>query len=330
MRWKGKKGGKATFDDGLGGRAPAPDAPLPRDAAPSARSAGTRSSSATRAARPAAARGCAPRARRCASAGRTHRRALGAHRRRRARASSATLALEGAAQQIAVELLKEIRGRLDFLAAVGLGYLSLDRAGPSLSGGESQRIRLASQVGSELTGVDLHPRRAVDRPAPARQPRACSTTLERLRDIGNTVVVVEHDEETIRAADYVIDFGPGAGVAGGEHRARGHAREPREEPRSRSPAPTSRAAARIEVPEQRRSAARRAQGRSARGENNLRDVDVEFPLGVLVAVTGVSGAGKSTLVNDVLYPALARRFHGASQRVGPPPRARGRSSSSTR
>jgi excinuclease ABC subunit A len=130
-----------------------------------------------------------------------------------ARAFFAGLQLEGSARQIAAEVIKEIRGRLDFLGAVGLGYLSLDRAGPSLSGGESQRIRLASQVGSELTGVIY----ILDEPSIGlhqRDNRRLLTTLERMRDIGNTVVVVEHDEETIRAADHVIDFGPGAGVLG--------------------------------------------------------------------------------------------------------------------
>src|SRR5690606_8461831 len=131
------------------------------------------------------------------------------------RAFFAALRLPGAAGEIAAELLKEIRSRLDFLAAVGLGYLSLDRAGPSLSGGEAQRIRLASQVGSELTGVIY----ILDEPSIGlhqRDNRRLLATLEHLRDIGNTVVVVEHDEETIRAADHVIDFGPGAGVRGGE------------------------------------------------------------------------------------------------------------------
>ncbi|MCH7661562.1 MAG: excinuclease ABC subunit UvrA, partial [Euryarchaeota archaeon] len=124
------------------------------------------------------------------------------------------LKLTGSARQIAAEVLKEIRGRLDFLGSVGLGYLSLDRAGPSLSGGEAQRIRLASQVGSELTGVIY----ILDEPSIGlhqRDNRRLLSTLERMRDIGNTVVVVEHDEETIRSADWVIDFGPGAGVAGG-------------------------------------------------------------------------------------------------------------------
>jgi excinuclease ABC subunit A len=229
------------------------------------------------------------------------------------RAFFGSLALEGAAAEIAAELLKEIRGRLAFLASVGLGYLSLDRAGPTLSGGESQRIRLASQVGSELTGVIY----ILDEPSIGlhqRDNRRLLSTLEHLRDIGNTVVVVEHDEETIRAADWVIDFGPGAGVRGGEIV---HAGTPASLARNRRSLTGDYLAGRrrIEVPAARRRPSGSLKILGAR-ENNLQDVDVEVPLGVLVAVTGVSGAGKSTLVNDVLLPALARRYHGASERVG--------------
>jgi excinuclease ABC subunit A len=225
----------------------------------------------------------------------------------------AALRLEGAARQIAAEVLKEIRGRLEFLASVGLGYLSLDRAGPSLSGGESQRIRLASQVGSELTGVIY----ILDEPSIGlhqRDNRRLLATLERMRDIGNTVVVVEHDEETIRAADHVIDFGPGAGVEGGSIVHAGTPASLAKSPRSLTGAYLSGRRA-IPVPASRRRPTGALKVQGAR-ENNLADLDVEFPLGVLVAVTGVSGAGKSTLVNDVLHPALARRFHGSSQRAG--------------
>jgi len=225
----------------------------------------------------------------------------------------AELRLTGAAAEIGAELLKEIRGRLEFLASVGLGYLSLDRAGPTLSGGEAQRIRLASQVGSELTGVVY----ILDEPSIGlhqRDNRRLLSTLEHLRDIGNTVVVVEHDEETIRAADWVIDFGPGAGVRGGEIV---HAGTPASLERCRTSLTGDYLAGRrrIEGPAERRrpSGALKILGAS---ENNLRNIDVELPLGVLVAVTGVSGAGKSTLVNDVLHPALARLYHGAGDRVG--------------
>jgi excinuclease ABC subunit A len=229
------------------------------------------------------------------------------------RAFFAELALAGASAEIAAELLKEIRGRLEFLASVGLGYLSLDRSGPTLSGGESQRIRLASQVGSELTGVVY----ILDEPSIGlhqRDNRRLLATLEHLRDIGNTVVVVEHDEETIRAADWVIDFGPGAGVRGG---AIVHAGTPASLAKNRQSLTGDYLAGRkrIEPPAARRRPLGSLKVLGA-SENNLRDVDVELPLGVLVAVTGVSGAGKSTLVNDVLLPALARRYHGASERVG--------------
>ncbi len=229
------------------------------------------------------------------------------------RAFFAELRLVGASAEIGAELLKEIRGRLDFLASVGLGYLSLDRAGPTLSGGESQRIRLASQVGSELTGVVY----ILDEPSIGlhqRDNRRLLSTLEHLRDIGNTVVVVEHDEETIRAADWVIDFGPGAGVRGGEIV---HAGTPASLERCRASLTGDYLAGRrrIEVPSERRRPVGSLKILGA-SENNLQNLDVEVPLGVLVAVTGVSGAGKSTLVNDVLQPALARLYHGAADRVG--------------
>jgi excinuclease ABC subunit A len=223
------------------------------------------------------------------------------------------LGLKGASREIAAELLKEIRGRLDFLAGVGLSYLSLDRPGPSLSGGESQRIRLASQVGSDLTGVIY----VLDEPSIGlhqRDNRRLLATLERMRDIGNTVVVVEHDEETIRAADHVIDFGPGAGVAGGRIV---HAGTPHSLERSRRSLTGAFLAGRerIAVPLARRTpvGSLKVLGAAA---NNLTDLDVEIPLGVITAVTGVSGAGKSTLVNDVLYPALARLYHASSRRPG--------------
>jgi excinuclease ABC subunit A len=230
-----------------------------------------------------------------------------------ARTFFSELRLEGAARQIAAEVRKEIRSRLDFLSAVGLGYLSLARAGPTLSGGESQRIRLASQVGSELTGVIY----ILDEPSIGlhqRDNRRLLTTLERMRDIGNTVVVVEHDEETIRSADHVIDFGPGAGVLGGRIV---HAGTPKSLERNRRSLTGDYLAGRrcIEVPARRREAMGSIKIAGAR-ENNLADVDVELPLGVLTVVAGVSGAGKSTLVNDILHPALARVLHASTRRVG--------------
>jgi excinuclease ABC subunit A len=230
-----------------------------------------------------------------------------------ARKFFADIELEGEARQIAREVLKEIRSRLEFLGAVGLDYLSLDRAGPTLSGGEAQRIRLASQVGSDLTGVIY----ILDEPSIGlhqRDNRRLLETLERLRDIGNTVVVVEHDEETIRAADHVIDFGPGAGVMGGRVVFAGSARSLADSSRSLTGAYLAGKKG-IEIPARRRAATGEVVLRGAR-ENNLRDVDVAFPVGVLTAVTGVSGAGKSTLVSDVLYPALARKLNGSEEPVG--------------
>ncbi len=223
------------------------------------------------------------------------------------------LKLKGAAKEIAAEVLKEIRARLDFLAAVGLGYLSLDRSGPSLSGGEAQRIRLASQVGSDLTGVIY----ILDEPSIGlhqRDNRRLLNTLVRMRDIGNTVVVVEHDEETIRAADHVIDFGPGAGVSGGRIV---HAGTPKSLERCRQSITGAYLSGRkrIEIPSERRTPSGSLKISGAR-ENNLQDLDVEIPLGVLTAVTGVSGAGKSTLINEILYPALSRKYHGSTRRVG--------------
>ena len=230
-----------------------------------------------------------------------------------ARTFFSKIKLTGADLKIAAEVLKEIRSRLDFLGAVGLGYLSLDRAGPSLSGGESQRIRLASQVGSDLTGVIY----ILDEPSIGLHPRDNARlleTLERMRDIGNTVVVVEHDEETIRAADYVVDFGPGAGVRGGELV---HAGTPKSLERAKDSLTGAYLSGRreIAIPESRRVAKGALKIHGAR-ENNLRDLDVEIPLGILTAVTGVSGAGKSTLVNDILYPAAARALHESTRRVG--------------
>ncbi len=229
-----------------------------------------------------------------------------------AHAFFSNLKLDGPEREIASEVLKELGSRLGFLVAVGLGYLSLDRAGPSLSGGESQRIRLASQVGSELTGVIY----VLDEPSIGlhqRDNKKLLETLCRMRDIGNTVVCVEHDEETIRTADHVIDFGPGAGVRGGEVMFAGSPKQLERSKKSLTGAYLS-GRERIDVPPL-RTPTGSLKVLGAR-ENNLRNIDVEFPLGVLVAVTGVSGAGKSTLVNDILTPALARKLHGGGERPG--------------
>ncbi|HEX9578247.1 MAG TPA: excinuclease ABC subunit UvrA [Myxococcales bacterium] len=226
----------------------------------------------------------------------------------------ATLPLQGNDKVVATELLKEIGNRLRFLLDVGLGYLTLDRPGPSLSGGESQRIRLASQMGSELTGVIY----ILDEPSIGLHQRDNArllATLKRLRDLGNSVIVVEHDEETMVEADWIADFGPGAGELGGEIVAAGTPREVTKTERSITGAYLA-GRKRIEVPAQRR----RGTGKSVRlmgaAENNLKDIDVEIPLGCLVAVTGVSGAGKSTLVNGILYPALARAIYGSREPPG--------------
>ncbi|MEY3015247.1 MAG: hypothetical protein RIT45_3982 [Pseudomonadota bacterium] len=213
------------------------------------------------------------------------------------------LELQGNRAVIAAELVKEIRGRLGFLCDVGLGYLSLDRTGNTLSGGEAQRIRLASQVGSELTGV-LY---ILDEPSIGLHPRdteRLTRTLLHLRDIGNTVLVVEHDESTIRAADHLVDFGPGAGVHGGEVVASGPRAAIEAAERSLTGAYLS-GRRRIELPKARRPGSGELWLRGADG-NNLRDIDVRVPTGALTVVTGVSGAGKSTLIGETLLPAALR------------------------
>jgi excinuclease ABC subunit A len=217
-------------------------------------------------------------------------------------------------EKIAHELIKEIRNRLGFLRNVGLGYLTLDRSASSLSGGESQRIRLASQIGSELTGVVY----ILDEPSIGLHQRdngRLLSTLKRLRDIGNTVIVVEHDEETIREADWVIDFGPGAGELGGEIVVSAELRDVLREPRSITGAYLS-GRLEIPVPEKRRAATKTRLRIEGASENNLKSLDVDFPLGLFVAVTGVSGAGKSTLVNDILYPALSKSLYDSRETPG--------------
>ncbi|HKY36419.1 MAG TPA: excinuclease ABC subunit UvrA [Polyangiaceae bacterium] len=225
-----------------------------------------------------------------------------------------TVKLEGADVEIAVELRKEIRARLGFLVNVGLGYLTLDRAAATLSGGESQRIRLASQIGSELTGVVY----ILDEPSIGLHQRdngRLLATLEALRDLGNSVVVVEHDEETMARADHLIDFGPGAGELGGEVVAAGTPEHVMQVADSLTGAYLS-GRKKIELPQQRRPGNGKHIEVKGASEHNLRRLDVKFPLGKLLAVTGVSGAGKSTLVNGILYPALARKLHEARAAVG--------------
>jgi len=216
---------------------------------------------------------------------------------------------------IASRILREIRDRLRFLYDVGVGYLTLGRSAATLSGGEGQRIRLATQIGSNLTGV-LY---VLDEPSIGlhqRDNRALLATLARLRDLGNTVVVVEHDEETIRSADYVIDLGPGAGEHGGRLIFQGKPAKLIEDGHGSLTAAYLKGELSIETPKQRRPATRGSiQIKGARA-NNLKDIDVEIPLGVLITVTGVSGSGKSTLVNEILYRSLARELYRAADEPG--------------
>ncbi|MDX6664236.1 MAG: excinuclease subunit, partial [Solirubrobacteraceae bacterium] len=214
---------------------------------------------------------------------------------------------------IADRVIREIRERLTFLDDVGVGYLSLNRAARTLSGGEAQRIRLATQIGASLVGV-LY---ILDEPSIGLHQRDNArliATLERLRDIGNTVIVVEHDEETMRAADWVIDMGPGAGIHGGRVVAEGTAEDIQKVPGSLTGQYLS-GRRQIPVPARRESetAWLRVSGVTA---NNLQDIDVEVPIGRFVSVTGVSGSGKSTLVNDVVYRALANRLLRARLKPG--------------
>ncbi len=224
------------------------------------------------------------------------------------------LELPPKAMEIARRILKEIRERLSFLSHVGLDYLTLDRSAGTLSGGEGQRIRLATQIGSSLTGV-LY---ILDEPSIGlhqRDNQRLLMTLKRLRDLGNTVLVVEHDEETIGAADHVIDMGPAAGVHGGEVVAQGTPEEVMAVPGSLTGEYLS-GQRQIPVPEIRRGTDRWLEVIGARA-NNLRDIDVKIPLGVLTCFTGVSGSGKSSLVIETLYKALAQRLHRARDKSGP-------------
>jgi excinuclease ABC subunit A len=226
------------------------------------------------------------------------------------------LHLTGQRAQVAEKIVKEIAARLSFLNNVGLDYLSLDRSADTLSGGEAQRIRLASQIGSGLTGVMY----VLDEPSIGLHQRdndRLLATLRHLRDLGNTVIVVEHDEEAIRSADYIVDMGPGAGEHGGEVVAAGHLDDILACERSLTADYLAGRKA-IPVPKQRRSGHkdRWLVLTGARG-NNLKEVTLRLPTGVFVCVTGVSGSGKSTLINDTLYAALANRLNGAAVEPAP-------------
>lgn len=221
------------------------------------------------------------------------------------------LKLTGKKQTIAERILKEIVARLQFLNNVGLDYLQLDRSADTLSGGEAQRIRLASQIGSGLTGVMY----VLDEPSIGlhqRDNHRLLETLVHLRDLGNSVIVVEHDEDAIRAADYVIDMGPGAGEHGGEVVACGTPVQVEKNPASLTGQYLTRKR-RIALPEKRLKpdAARELVIRGASG-NNLKNVDLHLPVGLLVCITGVSGSGKSTLINDTLHHAVARHLYGSN------------------
>ncbi|WP_345480263.1 excinuclease ABC subunit UvrA [Amnibacterium soli] len=226
-----------------------------------------------------------------------------------------TVRLSDRQAHIAAQVLREIRARLEFLLEVGLTYLSLSRGAGTLSGGEAQRIRLATQIGSGLTGV-LY---VLDEPSIGlhqRDNRRLIDTLVKLRDLGNTLIVVEHDEDTIRTADWIVDIGPGAGVNGGAVVHSGDYRTLLEEPDSMTGDYLSGRRS-IEVPRERRPIDRRRRIEVVgAASNNLKNVTVQFPLGVLTAVTGVSGSGKSSLVNDILYRVLANRLNGARKVPG--------------
>jgi excinuclease ABC subunit A len=234
----------------------------------------------------------------------------------RALAFFEALALPGKRGEIAAKIVKEIQQRLSFLVNVGLDYLTLERSAETLSGGEAQRIRLASQIGAGLVGVMY----ILDEPSIGLHQRdndRLLRTLTYLRDLGNTVIVVEHDEEAIRAADHVVDIGPGAGVHGGRVIAQGKAAEIEAAPESLTGQYLS-GRRRIAVPAERRpiDSKRLLKLRGATG-NNLKGVKLEIPVGLFTCVTGVSGSGKSTLINDTLFPLAAARLNGANARAAP-------------
>jgi excinuclease ABC subunit A len=227
----------------------------------------------------------------------------------------AEIELDGLEATIGRDLLTEIRSHLSFLQDVGLDYLTLNRAAQSLSGGESQRVRLASQLGSELSGL-LY---VLDEPSIGlhqRDNKQLLQTLERLRDDGNTVIVVEHDRETMEHADHLVDFGPGAGDGGGEIVGQGTLEDVKAAERSVTGDYLADRKS-IEVPDERRQGSGESFTISGATHNNLRDIDVDFPCRQFICVTGVSGAGKSSLVNDILYPAVARHVYYKHRSVGP-------------
>ncbi|MEO6461943.1 MAG: excinuclease ABC subunit UvrA, partial [Candidatus Eisenbacteria bacterium] len=231
-----------------------------------------------------------------------------------AHARARALSFPAAREVIAEPILKEIDARLGFLVDVGLGYLTLDRAAQTLAGGEAQRIRLATQIGSRLTGV-LY---ILDEPSIGLHPRdndRLLKTLTSLRDLGNTVIVVEHDLDTMRLADWLVDLGPGAGRHGGEIIAEGTPAQVEANPRSLTGQYLSGARS-IPVPATRRKGNGQFLEIVGARANNLKDVTVRFPLGTFTCVTGVSGSGKSTLVNDILYAALGRAILGTVARPG--------------
>ena len=224
------------------------------------------------------------------------------------------LELTDSQKMIAEMILKEIDARLQFLIDVGLEYLTLSRSAGTLSGGEAQRIRLATQIGSGLTGV-LY---ILDEPSIGLHQRdndKLIATLKKLRDLGNSLLVVEHDEDTMYAADQIIDIGPGAGVHGGQVMAQGTAEEIKNVPTSITGAYLS-GKKKIEVPKKRRPGNKKNIEIVNATENNLKNISVKFPLGKFICITGVSGSGKSTLINEVLYKNIAQQLNGATEKPG--------------
>lgn len=222
--------------------------------------------------------------------------------------------LSATEQQIANELFKEITKRLEFLVYVGTGYLSLDRIAPTLSGGESQRVRLASQIGSGLVGTTY----VLDEPSIGLHPKdhgQLLNSLKKLAEQGNSVLVVEHDRETIEEADTVIEIGPGAGVEGGQIIAQGTVEELKNDPNSITGAYLT-GKKKITRPATKRSLVKKGLKICGASHHNLKDVTVDIPLEGLICVTGVSGSGKSSLISDILYPALANHFHSAEHKIG--------------